>query len=365
MENKIIHIKPKEDYRLVAISDIHGHLDMLKGLIDKVQLRDEDYLVILGDFVNKGPDSIGTYEYVRQLGQRKNTVVLKGNHESFMHRPLLENDRFDEVVAYLQTDPYETILQKFALASEFDFYGCESSDVFRDHLLSHYEEAFNYLDQLPILMYFDKFLFVHGGFNEKFKLPDDETRYLKYDFYDEIAERQKQPTVVGHFPTCIIRENKMSNLPFFNEEKNIISIDGGIGVKATGELNAFVIERRAGMHTFDCIQQDVFEEVVITKTHDFESEPPVYVRWPHKTIEVLEKGDTMTRCRHVQTGKEFTVFNSLIVKKQKRYELKTDYANNFMNLSVGTTVKKCKVFEDCVLVKHKDDFGWIHPDQIE
>ena len=44
--------KVKGDYRLIAISDIHGHLQYLKALLRKVKYDpDLDYLVIIGDYI--------------------------------------------------------------------------------------------------------------------------------------------------------------------------------------------------------------------------------------------------------------------------------------------------------------------------
>ena len=49
--------KVKGDYRLIAISDIHGHLQYLKALLRKVKYDpDLDYLVIIGDYIEKGED---------------------------------------------------------------------------------------------------------------------------------------------------------------------------------------------------------------------------------------------------------------------------------------------------------------------
>ena len=45
----------KGSARLIAVSDIHGHLDRFKALLRKVHYNPlEDYLVIIGDFVEKG-----------------------------------------------------------------------------------------------------------------------------------------------------------------------------------------------------------------------------------------------------------------------------------------------------------------------
>lgn len=66
------------------IGDVHGelgHLDVLLGRLP--DLDADDTVVLLGDFVDRGPDSKGVVERVRSL-QRESTakvVALRGNHE--------------------------------------------------------------------------------------------------------------------------------------------------------------------------------------------------------------------------------------------------------------------------------------------
>lgn len=40
--NKFITINPENDYRLIAVSDIHGGLHLLKQLLEKAELRAGD-----------------------------------------------------------------------------------------------------------------------------------------------------------------------------------------------------------------------------------------------------------------------------------------------------------------------------------
>ena len=53
--------------RLLAVSDVHGNLPWLKGLLDKVGFTTDDALVLVGDLIEKGPDSLATLPYVMEL----------------------------------------------------------------------------------------------------------------------------------------------------------------------------------------------------------------------------------------------------------------------------------------------------------
>ncbi|MDQ0169354.1 metallophosphoesterase [Paenibacillus tundrae] len=81
--------------RLLAVSDVHGYGHLLKQLLNAAGYRpDQDQLILLGDYVNKGPDSWGTLQLVYQL-TLNGAVALQGNNErkwlASMPNPLSED----------------------------------------------------------------------------------------------------------------------------------------------------------------------------------------------------------------------------------------------------------------------------------
>lgn len=65
--------------RLVIIGDVHGQLTALKSLLAKVNFdrKNGDHLILTGDLINKGPDSVGVVQYAMDL----NASAVRGNHE--------------------------------------------------------------------------------------------------------------------------------------------------------------------------------------------------------------------------------------------------------------------------------------------
>jgi serine/threonine protein phosphatase 1 len=70
--------------RLIAIGDIHGHSLALKRIVEVIQPTEQDTVVTLGDYVNRGPDSRGVIDILIELQQRCHLVPILGNHEEMM-----------------------------------------------------------------------------------------------------------------------------------------------------------------------------------------------------------------------------------------------------------------------------------------
>lgn len=70
--------------RLLAIGDVHGCLAALDALLDVVRPQEQDVVVFLGDYIDRGPDSRGVIDRVLELAQRTRVVPLLGNHEEML-----------------------------------------------------------------------------------------------------------------------------------------------------------------------------------------------------------------------------------------------------------------------------------------
>ena len=67
-----------------AMSDIHGFLDIFKQNVEQLNLSGDDRLILLGDYIDRGPQSGQTLRYIYDLQQKHGAdkiIVLRGNHE--------------------------------------------------------------------------------------------------------------------------------------------------------------------------------------------------------------------------------------------------------------------------------------------
>lgn len=82
--------------RIYVVGDVHGRLDLIRALFAKIAAHLKTlprartvHVVLLGDLVDRGPDSAGVLKFVFDLQKRSDSlIVLKGNHEEMMLRAI-------------------------------------------------------------------------------------------------------------------------------------------------------------------------------------------------------------------------------------------------------------------------------------
>ena len=77
--------------RTIVIGDVHGCNEALCSLLKRVQPAANSMTVMLGDLFDRGPDSYGVYQTVKQLatGLGESFIILRGNHEDYLLSPKL------------------------------------------------------------------------------------------------------------------------------------------------------------------------------------------------------------------------------------------------------------------------------------
>ena len=118
--------------RLIAIGDIHGCHEEFAELLSLLELKPDDRLILLGDLVNRGPDS----HRVIDLARAHRAISLLGNHEL-----RLLNYRRTRDLKYIKEHDLET----------FDQLRPDDWTYLEKMLLTYEEPALN-------------LVLVHGGF---------------------------------------------------------------------------------------------------------------------------------------------------------------------------------------------------------
>ncbi|AMM44799.1 putative metallophosphoesterase [Bacillus phage SP-15] len=219
--------------RLLVISDIHGEYDMFVRLLDKVKYNPQTcQLMLLGDFVDKGPKSREVIELVMKLVAGGAKASL-GNHElSFLRWLQGDRSRFHSSTSSTFRSYVYTSGNARRKYTRFEL------DEGRRYILKRYKHHVNFLKSLPYYFEDDEHVYVHAGFDSS---SDDWRKNTKTDDFVWIRERfynnptnEEKITVFGHTKCRRLHD---SDDPWFDGDK--IGIDGGASEQ--GQLNCLEI----------------------------------------------------------------------------------------------------------------------------
>jgi serine/threonine protein phosphatase 1 len=74
--------------RTFAIGDIHGCATALRTLVEAIDPRPGDTIVVLGDVIDWGPDSRDCVRQLIELSNRCHFILILGNHEEMLFSAL-------------------------------------------------------------------------------------------------------------------------------------------------------------------------------------------------------------------------------------------------------------------------------------
>jgi len=195
-------IKNPPKGRRFVIGDIHGCYLSLKKLVEKkVQLGKNDQLFLLGDYIDKGPESKKTLNYIMKLMDKGYAVYpLRGNHE----QTLLDTEI---------NDPKEILVWLMR----------RSPDMLKNGKLR--KKHRNFLNSLSTYYELDNFFLVHANFNYKAKNPfEDKTAMLwkkKFDWNGKVLK--KKTLIHGHQP-----KNIKEIIQSIKTKNKVIGLDNGV-----------------------------------------------------------------------------------------------------------------------------------------
>ena len=302
-----LHIDPGR--RIIAVSDIHGQLDYLQGLLDKCALTADDVLILVGDLLEKGPDSLGTLRYVMELARRYEVHTVCGNCDFWQNFCDLPDDQAQDAF-YLQylvgrnkgwgDGLIAQMLREQGVGIGWKMDLAAAKAAVRDH----YGPELDFLRGLPHILETDDYTFVHGG------LAPGKGAFacMKLDAYRAVAKPHEKWTIVGHWPLVLYHEDVMDARPIVDEDLRLVSIDGGCVVSHDGQLNALILP------DMTWVSYDRFPTARV-KTAQAESPRHWYIRYGDSEVQILARTGDILRCRHIRTGYEMDVPVSHVVTR--------------------------------------------------
>ncbi|MGC8955733.1 MAG: metallophosphoesterase family protein [Fervidobacterium sp.] len=164
-----------------AISDLHGCLRPLEKLISEISPTQNDTLIFLGDYIDRGPDSKGVVDFLIGLSKITNCVFLRGNHEQMLLDVLDDGDLYMWTIngAHATWRSYGSLQQLLLNDLHIEF--------FKNTKYYHIE---------------GNYLFVHGGIRPNIPIEKQDVRDLIWIREEFISKKHNTGYIVvfGHTP---------------------------------------------------------------------------------------------------------------------------------------------------------------------
>lgn len=199
--------------RTLVISDIHGELELFEELLQKAEYDDtRDQLILLGDYVDRGPDSREVLNRVVELKNR-GAIVLSGNHDAMMVAAVDgepgAKERWERNGAIPTLQSYDPKIESMTIPI---------NEHFMDHVA--------FLRELDYYHETEEYIFVHAGVQPGTSVEKTNPYtliWIREDFY-QVYTGDKS-IVFGHTPTFLLQGDDDHNVYF--GDNRIIGIDGG------------------------------------------------------------------------------------------------------------------------------------------
>jgi serine/threonine protein phosphatase 1 len=219
--------------RAYAVGDVHGCLDDLKSLLDRISehARETDmhtHLIFLGDLVDRGPDSAGVVDWLtRNQLPCDSHHFLMGNHEEAMLA--VWNGDTDVIGNWLRYGGRETLLSYGISASQIFSAGADLPRLMREVIP---ESHIRFMEGFKDTIRLGDYLFVHAGIRPGIPIVEQDPgdlRWIRDEFLTDEETDHGMLVVHGHTirPSPDVRANR-------------IGID--TGCYSSGVLTALVLE---------------------------------------------------------------------------------------------------------------------------
>lgn len=199
----------------IAIGDIHGEIEKLNNLLEKINPTDKDTIVFLGDYIDRGKDYVGVVDRLLKIKEETNCIFLKGNHEQLFLKAL--STLSEEDVANCLVNGGAQTLKDYLLMKKEDF------EKFKTHI--------RFFKTLKNYYITDNYFFVHAGlspFKPLSEQDEEDFLWIRDEFVNNPV-KIKQKVIFGH---------TVFDEPFVSDDK--IGINTGCGVVKDAYLTAYI-----------------------------------------------------------------------------------------------------------------------------
>ncbi len=346
--------------RVIAVSDVHGSLPFLKGVLDKVRFTPDDVLIIVGDLLEKGRDSLATLRYVLELGRTHTVYTLCGNcdyiDQCFLSGPSLDEKLWPVLSEFWQD---RSVLLQMGAEIGVTPRSLDDMPALRAALLERFPVETGFLLNLPTILEAGNFLFVHGGVPREERLEElDAYDCMKNDDFRGQGHRFQKWVVVGHWPVTLYDPRIQRSAPLIDYDRHIASIDGGCVLKLDGQLNALILPDIGG----DKLLYTWYDGLTAVTALDAQepSADPLNIRWSDSVVEKLAEEEDCVLIRHPATGRELWLPRDFVTVWRDGKTHTEDATDYRLPVSPGDQLALVRQTRRGFLVKKDGITGWYY-----
>ena len=353
---RVLSLDPGPGRRILVVSDIHGNLPYFRGVLEKAGFCGDDILIIDGDFLEKGEDSLGTARYIMELSEKGNVYTISGNCDDWARFFVRGNAVRDEYIGgYLRRFRYGIIyeiLQQLGIDPD----SINHVDEIKQQVYDFCPDVWHFIASLLHAVETPHFIFTHASVLPGKPLREHTAGELfRHDAYLGEDVRNEKWVVVGHWPVVLYHESIVNANPIIDREKKIISIDGGCVLKDDGQLNCLIIPEESS-EDFSFVSFDGFPTYRVLDAQKGGGSS-YYIRWGDSDVRVLERGAEFSRCRHVRTGYEMDILTKYLFADSEITGC-NDCTDYILPLEAGDIVGLVETTSRGFFVKHNGISGW-------
>ena len=343
--------------QILITSDIHGNLPYFRGVLDAAGFCADDLLIVDGDFLEKGEESLKTLRFLMELSKAGNVITLMGNCDDW-GAIFQEDTHWSRGIFRYMRWRRSGLLWDMALEMGLDPAALDDMEDFKLNLAAVFPEEFAFLNALPQALETERFIIAHAAvYPDKPLEAHTVGELVRCDRFLDLGFSFDKWVIVGHYPVMLYGENTVCANPIIDRERKIVSIDGACVLKDDGQLNCLILPDKDS-EDFSFVAYDHFpvRRVLSDQRGGGRS---YYIRWGDSRVQVLARGKEFSRCRHMSTGYEMDILTKYLYSDAEFTDCNdcTDYV---LPLHAGDEVRVVETCSRGYFVKHKGVSGWYY-----
>lgn len=352
---QIIRPKVDEFRRIIVISDIHGNYEAFSRLLQQLRYTRNDILVLLGNLVERGPESLRTLRYVMELSRTNPVYTLMGDVDPIC-REIMRNDRNQELLRYA-LNTKNSLIGDMCREAGIPLRLNTNMLFVKQSLRVIFQQELDFLCNLPHLMELPNFIFAHAQILPGALEDLSPAEVIRGDAFLNKGFSFDKYVIVGHWPVLLYDTKKRDANPIINRSRKIISINGGISRKRDGQLNALIIPN-SNSFEFQTAYEDNLPKAKVLNSQ-FAGEYRNTICWPDNIVKPLRYSGDFVYCRHESTGKNHWIPKGFLTEKGGvwRTEDITDYQ---MKVTYEDMVSVVEDTSRGYLIKKDGITGWYY-----